>query len=90
MATGVLEGACRPLVKDRRELTGARWSLTGAEAVLRWRSLGVSGDFETYWRFPLEQEQQRNHATHSADGKVPMQGPNPRRRDKETHLRLIK
>jgi hypothetical protein len=90
IATGVIEGACRHLVKDRMEVTGARWSLTGAEAVLRLRSLWVSGDFETYWRFHLEQEQQRNHATHYAHGKVPMQGPNPRRQDKGTHLRLIK
>ena len=90
IATGVIEGACRHLVKDRMELTGARWSLQGAEAVLRLRSLWVSGDFEAYWRFHLEQEQQRNHTTPYADGKVPMQGPNPRRQDKGTHLRLIK
>jgi hypothetical protein len=32
IATGVIEGACRHLVKDRMNLTGARWSLTGAEA----------------------------------------------------------
>ena len=35
IATGVIEGACRYLVKDRMDRTGARWSLTGAEAVLR-------------------------------------------------------
>ena len=35
IATGVIEGACRYLVKDRMEVTGARWSLAGAEAVLR-------------------------------------------------------
>ena len=90
IATGVIEGACRHLGKDRMEGTGARWSLTGAEAVLRVRSLWVSGDFETYWRFHLEQEQTRNHATHYAAGKVPMPGPNPRRQNKGTHLRLIK
>jgi hypothetical protein len=90
IATGVIEGACRHLVQDRMEVTGARWSLTGAEAVLRWRSLWVSDDFETYWRFHLEQEQQRNHTTHYADGKVPVQGPNPRRQGKGTHLRRIK
>lgn len=61
IATGVIEGACRYLVKDRMERTGARWSLTGAEAVLRLRALVASGDFEAYWHFHLEQEQQRNH-----------------------------
>ena len=33
IATGVVEGACRHLVRDRMELTGARWRLVGAEAV---------------------------------------------------------
>ncbi len=39
IATGVIEGACRYLIKDRMDITGARWSLQGAEAVLRLRSL---------------------------------------------------
>ena len=39
IGTGVIEGACRYLVKDRMERTGARWSLDGAEAVLRLRAL---------------------------------------------------
>jgi hypothetical protein len=90
IATGVIEGACRHLVKDRMEVTGARWSLSGAEAVLRLRSLWVSGDFEAYWCFHLEQEHQRNHTTHYADGKVPMQPPAPGRQGKGAHLRLIK
>ena len=33
------------------DLTGARWSLEGAEAVLRLRSLRASGDFEDYMVF---------------------------------------
>lgn len=41
LATGVIEGACRHLVKDRMELTGARWCLSGAEAVLRLRSAAL-------------------------------------------------
>lgn len=44
IATGVIEGTCRYLVKDRMEITGARWSLEGAEAVLQLRSLRASGD----------------------------------------------
>src|SRR5205807_2218534 len=46
MATGVIEGTCRHLVEDRMNLTGARWSLTGAEAVLRLRALRSSDDFD--------------------------------------------
>jgi len=64
--------------------------LSGAEAVLRLRSLWVSGGFEAYWCFHLEQEHQRNHTTHYADGKVPMQPPAPGRQGKGAHLRLIK
>ena len=37
IATGVIEGACRSLVRDRMELTGTRWRLVGAEAVLKLR-----------------------------------------------------
>ena len=71
IATGVIEGACRYLVKDRMERTGARWSLTGAEAVLRLRAVRASGDFDAYWHFHLEREQERNHSSRYEDGKVP-------------------
>jgi hypothetical protein len=71
IATGVIEGACRYLVKDRMERTGARWSLVGAEAVLRLRALRASGDLDDYWTFHLEREHQRNHLRRYADGQVP-------------------
>jgi hypothetical protein len=61
IATGVIEGACRHLVKDRMELTGARWRLDDAEAILRLRALKVSGDLDRYLRFHFEQEQRRNY-----------------------------
>lgn len=48
IATGVIEGACRHLVKDRMDITGARWSVQGAEAVLKLRALRCNGDFDTY------------------------------------------
>ena len=67
IATGVIEGACRHIVKDRMDITGARWSLTGAEAVLRLRSLRSSGDFDEYWHFHLAQEHRRNHLDLYAD-----------------------
>lgn len=71
IATGVIEGACRHLIKDRMDITGARWSLKGAEAVLRLRALRSSGDFEEYWRFHEAQEHQRHHAAQYAHGLVP-------------------
>jgi hypothetical protein len=63
IATGVIEGACRHLIKDRLDITGARWSLIGAEAVLKLRSLRSSGDFGNYFSYHKAQEHQRNHAS---------------------------
>jgi hypothetical protein len=71
IATGVIEGACRYLVKDRMDLTGARWSLKGAEAVLRLRALHASGDFDEYWRFHQDQQHERNHHARYAGNRVP-------------------
>lgn len=89
IATGVIEGACRHLVKDRMELTGARWSLAGAEAVLRLRALRSSGDFDEYWAFHEAQEHQRNHAALYTPPKVPATR-NPQTHRPERKLRLIK
>jgi hypothetical protein len=67
LATGVMEGACRHLVKDRMDLPGARWRLQRAEAVLKLRSLRSSGDFEAYGRFHKQQELQRHHVSRYAE-----------------------
>ena len=84
IATGVVEGACRHLVRDRMELTGARWRLAGAEAVLKLRALRASGDFDAYWDFHEAREYERNHARQYADGtpppfSEPPEPPSPRR-----------
>lgn len=71
IATGVIEGACRYLVQDRMGRTGARWSLAGAEAVLRLRALRTSGDFDDYWQFHLAKEHERTHVSRYADGAIP-------------------
>jgi hypothetical protein len=85
IATGVIEGACRYLVKDRMDRTGARWSLTGAEAVLCLRALRASGDFDAYWQFHLARDNQRNHGSRYEDGKSPDPLPPPK-----TRLRRVK
>ena len=88
IATGVIEGVRRHLVKDRTEPTGARLGLEGAEAVLRLRALRASGDFEAHWRFHEAREYERNHASRYAANDPPAsQCPftNPRRR----HLCLV-
>jgi len=61
VASGLIEGAARWLIKDRMQVTGARWNLDGAEAVLKLRALAGNGDFDEYFAFHLEQEKQRNH-----------------------------
>ena len=61
IATGVIAGAGRHRVKDRMEITGARWGLEGGEAVLTLRALVINGDFDAYWDFHEQQEYQRNH-----------------------------
>jgi hypothetical protein len=71
VATGVIEGACRHLISDRLDITGARWSLAGAEAVLKLRSLRSSGDFEEYWNFHQLRELERNHLSAYAGGVIP-------------------
>ena len=61
IATGVIEGACRHLVKDGMDITGARWGLDRAEAILKLRSLKISGDLPAYLTFHFEQEHKRNY-----------------------------
>lgn len=71
IATGVIEGACRYLVRDRLDKTGARWSADGAEAVLKLRALRANGDFDAYWDHHIAAEYQRTHASRYARQAVP-------------------
>jgi hypothetical protein len=86
IATGIIEGACRHLINDRMDVTGARWRLPSAEAVLRLRSILSSGDFDDYWRFHEEAESRRNHTSRYADGKVPP----VKRPTRRAHLRVVR
>ena len=71
IATGVIEGACRHLICDRLDITGARWTLARAEAVLKLRALTSSDDFDAYWEFHEQAEWKRNHAALYANGSPP-------------------
>ena len=64
IATGIIEGAARFLIKDRMDITGARWTTPGAEAVLGRRTVIANGDFAEYWRWRQKQELRRNHLDH--------------------------
>ncbi len=71
IATGIIEGACRHLVKDRMDITGARWGLDGAEAVLQLRALRANKDLDTYWDYHLQQEHRRVHQSRYHNGVIP-------------------
>lgn len=72
IATGVIEGACRYLVKDRMDITGARWGLEGAETILKLRALRANGCWDEYWSFHLSEERRRVHESRYLDGIVPL------------------
>lgn len=71
IATGVIEGTCRHLVNDRMDITGARWSLDGAEAVLRLRALKSSSDLDAYWSFHFDREHDRLHKSRFQHNLIP-------------------
>ena len=71
IATGVIEGACAHLVRDRMDVTGARWSVKGAEAILKLRAVRSNGDWDAYFRFHLAQEHRRVHVSRYAGGVIP-------------------
>lgn len=61
IATGVIEGACRHVIKDRMEQGGMRWTLAGAEAMLNVRSVCASSEWEAFGAWRQVQEAQRVH-----------------------------
>ena len=59
IGSGVAEGACRHLVKDRLERTGMRWTVPGAQAMLHLRAIYINGSWEKYMNYRIEAEQSR-------------------------------
>ena len=59
IGSGVVEGACRHLVKDRMERTGMRWLPSGAQAMLDLRATYLNGEWNAFWPFHVTQEDQR-------------------------------
>jgi hypothetical protein len=59
IASGPVEGACKNLIKDRMERSGMRWTEQMAEALVQLRAIYLSGDFDRYWEFHIEQDQRR-------------------------------
>ncbi|MBB6415062.1 ISKra4 family transposase [Streptomyces sp. AK010] len=63
IATGAIEGACRHLIADRLDITGARWGLAGAEAVLKLRAVTSNGHLDTYFAHHTAREHERLYPT---------------------------
>lgn len=59
IGSGVVEGACRHLVKDRLERTGMRWLPSGAQAMLDLRATYLNGEWDAFWSFHVTQEDER-------------------------------
>jgi len=59
IASGPVEGACKNLIKDRMERSGMRWTAQMAEALVQLRAIYLSGDFDRYWEFHIDQDQRR-------------------------------
>jgi hypothetical protein len=59
IGSGVAEGACRHLVKDRMELTGMRWRTRGAQAMLDLRAVYLNDDWDAFQNHRIGQERQR-------------------------------
>jgi len=63
IATGAIEGACRHLICDRLDITGARWGLSIAEAVLTLRATHITGVLNEYWKYHRTQQHARDYPT---------------------------
>ena len=63
IGTGVVEGVCRHLVKDRMELSGMRWALSGAGSLLALRAVNENGDWEEFHEFRRTQRHEQLYGT---------------------------
>ena len=66
ISTGVVEGACGHLVKDRMERSGMRWTKSGAQAILELRAVRVNGDWDAYHSFRRQCQHQRLYGSLSS------------------------
>jgi hypothetical protein len=63
IGSGAVESSCKQLVVTRMEGSGMRWSMNGAQAMLKLRSVYLNGDWQRYWTFHRQQEQSRLYGT---------------------------
>jgi hypothetical protein len=70
IASGVIEGACRHVIKDRMERAGMRWKVPGAQAMLHLRTIHSNGDWEAFQQFRVKAETARLYPHTQAFQKV--------------------
>jgi len=70
IGSGVAEGACRHLVKDRLELTGMRWERKGAQSMLHLRAIYLNGEWDAFVNYRIEREQAALYGPGTAHEKV--------------------
>ena len=59
IASGVIEGACRHVVKDRLERTGMHWTIDGAQAMMKLRCVAINGQWDEFTEFRIQRETRR-------------------------------
>ena len=59
IASGVIEGACRHVVKDRLERAGMRWTVPGAQALLNLRCVALNGQWDEFTQYRIQRETER-------------------------------
>jgi hypothetical protein len=66
IGSGVAEGACRHVVKDRMEQTGMRWTQAGAQSMLHLRAIYLNGDWNEYLKHHIQTEQAALYSKNAA------------------------
>lgn len=61
IGSGVVEGACKHLVKDRMEGSGMRWRISGAQSILSLRAIYLNDDWSTFWNHRITAEQAKKY-----------------------------
>ena len=59
IATGVIEGACRHVIKDRMERAGMRWKIPAAQAMQELRTINTNGDWDAFQKYRIDSENKR-------------------------------
>jgi hypothetical protein len=63
IGSGIAEGACRNVVKDRMDCTGMHWRLPGSRAMLKTRALYLNGEWDDFVEYRIQREQETLYQT---------------------------